>query len=181
MHDPCGRTRRNDAGALIISGSILGSRFRRGGANLSRRRGQSRRYFVQEDRLSDKGNTIGRVYGPVPLADVPAWAANPPIVAQAPEEAARLAGLHAGQGAWPVISDLGAVLAAGHALALAHADADRAGQYPAKPEATPDTAQEPRPGKGRDGAKVLGKGQPAICLECLVHAASSGAITLERL
>jgi hypothetical protein len=129
--------------------------------------------------LSDTGNTIGRLVGQPPLSAAPAWAANPPIVAETPEEAAWLARLHAAQMLPGDIPEVGAVM--DETGALVYAIEATAARHLTGQDATPGTAQQAKPWRGVDGARVLGKGDPAICMECLVHAASSGAITLERL
>jgi hypothetical protein len=106
------------------------------------------------------------------------WAANPPIVAETPEEAAWLAKLHAGQGTLATIPEVGAVF--DETGALVYSVNGSAAEYAAEPEATPVAAREARPWRGVDGAQILGKGDPAICMECLVSAASNGAVILER-
>lgn len=69
--------------------------------------------------MSDKGNTIGRLYGQVPMSDVPAADANPPIVAETPEEAAWLASIHNGLDALGAIPEVGAVFDGANALVYA--------------------------------------------------------------
>jgi hypothetical protein len=69
--------------------------------------------------LSDKGNTIGRLYGPTPMSDVPAADANPPIVAETPEEAAWIASIHNGLDALGAIPEVGAIFDGANALIYA--------------------------------------------------------------
>jgi hypothetical protein len=106
------------------------------------------------------------------------WAANPPIVAETPEEAAWLAKLHAGRNGLIAIPEVGAVFNEANALVYA-VDTDTA-ELQGWQEAMPLTVHTAKSWRGEDGAKVLGKSEPAVCIECLVHAASNGVITLER-
>jgi hypothetical protein len=69
--------------------------------------------------MSDVGNTIGRLVGQPPLADVSAADANPPIVAETPEEAAWLAKIHAGLDGLGAIPEVGAVFDGANALVYA--------------------------------------------------------------
>ncbi|OLL27479.1 hypothetical protein BTH42_32045 [Burkholderia sp. SRS-W-2-2016] len=128
--------------------------------------------------MSDTGNTIGRLVGIPAIANTPMWAANPPVVAETPEEAAWLAKLHAGRNGSVTVPEVGAVFNEANALVYA-VDTDTA-ELQGWQEAMPLTVRTAKSWQGEDGAKVLGKGDPAICIECLVHAASNGVITLER-
>jgi hypothetical protein len=116
--------------------------------------------------VSETGNTTGRLVGETPRADVPAWAANPAIVAETPEDTAWLTKMYVGQDAPGAIPEVGAVFNEANAPAFAVEDSA------AEPETSHTAGQAAKPWKGEEGAKVPGKGNSAICVECLVHAAS---------
>lgn len=69
--------------------------------------------------MSDVGNTIGRLQGPVAMSSTPAAEANPPVVAETAAEAGWMGWVHNGLDALGAIPEVGAVFDSANALVYA--------------------------------------------------------------